>query len=296
MFGQGAVFEFRRDILESYIFEPRKVAPLHVERDGGIVHEITVFKTNARVFVARRFQPDFQRSAPIAPQGAVLHRNIRNVAFEPFRRFQTDGIIETAHETVFDAHAAAVHQIDAVGVVTPLPHDFDVVDDNILAFVHGKAPVRRIAQDNALHRYVFAVVKADVALRVILVAVRRDAHLVTVVQHAAAVDLHVLGAVRQNRTVNERAVIQKHAVPALHADNPGEMQPRAEIQRGVFLFVSARRIHEDVQRAVPAVGFEDIRPRPAQRKFRLVAARFHGNVFFQRADDGGRTQRLFHAR
>ena len=71
-------------------------------------------------------------------------------AFNTFISVECDGVVKGADKTVSDRHVAGVADIDSVGVVPPLAHDFDVFNADSVAIEEGDAPGGRIDQNDIL--------------------------------------------------------------------------------------------------------------------------------------------------
>lgn len=189
---------------------------MDIERNGGIVDQIAIAESEPAERGGDRFQPQFERSAPTAPQHAVLHEDILHTFVAVlYDAFEGDRVVKGADKAVCNADPAAVYNIDPVCIVLVMPHDFDIVYADVFAVEQIEHPNGGIAQYDPLDLNIAALVEFDTAVRIILITVHRAARFPAAVYDAAAENAHVFDVFAVKRAVNDGILIDIYAVPVL---------------------------------------------------------------------------------
>ena len=151
-------FHFQANVLKGNLMDFSPVSVLNVAYYRTTPEHIAIAEGDVFVLPAFGFQAQLHGSAPIAPQGATLHKNVRVVfKTEAVQTLDADGIVKGMDEAVLEMDPLAVQHINAIGVIAPLAKYPNRTNIHIEAMECADTIGGRVTESNALHPYIFTV-------------------------------------------------------------------------------------------------------------------------------------------
>lgn len=304
--GQGLVFRLLQDgrlavfvyidfdVFVEHAADIAVVDVADIQRRAGNADHLAMAENDVVHPLGARFHADVQGVAPVVPDHAVFHEDVRAVVAEIDIALDAHGIVVRAQKTAGNARVRGVVHIDAVGIVPPVADEFDVFHIKIAARERGDVVDQRIADHDSLDAHVVAAdeLHGVLALGVEAVGIRiiglDFAHdllfAAAVIEDAAAADADIIRVFGMKPAVHHRGFVDVYRLPAVQLHDADVVKPRPEVQNVLpfrFLRVFLRYVAEKMDRVPVTARHEHAAARLFGHEADLVPA--DGKHFPRRA-------------
>lgn len=283
----GVRLHFDPDVLEHDVLDDGRASSAHVE--GGCLAAEDVAVSIADVPEAGRpcLDSRFDGLSPPAPKHTALHRDVLDGSVAERRNsLHGDRVVERPDEAVADRHPTRIADVDSIRVVAPLPDDLHMPRFDVFAVEEGKRPAWRVHQDRTVDADAAGMVEPDTGGLKRGVASFEDALAHASVDDTMAENVHVFDAFADEASEHDGVPVDIHPVMAFQPHKTGDMHSRpVAVGRALPLREVARRLHEQVQRPVRPVDFQNIVARPRNGKRHGAMGDLRRDAGRQGADD-----------
>ena len=259
---------FDPDVLEHDVLDDGRASGAHVEGGGLAAEDVAVGIADVPEAGRPCLDSRFDGLSPPAPKHTALHRDVLDGAVAERRNsLHGDRVIERPDEAVADRHPTRIADVDSIRVVAPLPDDLHMPRFDVFAVEEGKRPAWRVHQDRTVDADAAGMVEPDAGGLKRGVASFEDALAHAPVNDAMAENVHVFDAFSDEASEHDGVPVDIHPVMAFQPHKTGDMHSRpVAVGRPRLLREVARRLHEQVQRPVRPVDFQNIVAWPRNSK------------------------------
>ena len=285
------------DILEPDILDAgigTAAGVLHLQRRAHHAKQFAIPDLDVAESISVGRRPQFERRPPVAPQPAVLEKNVfgQEAACVQIGAQHDETIVEAAHETVLHLDVGTRADVDAVGVVAPLTDDLHAVDRHVARTgTHDQRPEGRVADDDALDPHVLGGVDDAGVTGELRVDRRQSSGLAELlrpdvrplegraVQDPVPDDGHIMHPIQKELPVDDCAALDDDSLAALRRNYPGVVFPRTEPNVVGTALEGKRLVGEYVERREGITEIEHILRRSVEFQ-RQVVIRAHEPAAF----------------
>ena len=111
------------------------------------------------------------------------------------------------YKRIFDIYILRVYNINTVRIISPLSENLNIFNFNIEAMKQIHTPYCRIPQQYSLNLNIFAVVKFNVAVRIVLIAMYTKSFLTAVVQNPVSENSDIFSVLSVYPSKNQRVLV-----------------------------------------------------------------------------------------
>ena len=106
----------------------------------------------------------------------------------------------------------AVHNIHAIGVITPLSKHVDSINFHVKAMEEVYAPARRVRKANPFNLDIFTIKKFDIPNCIRLITIFRKTFFSAIIKNAVSVYVNIFRIFGENATVNKGILIKINTI------------------------------------------------------------------------------------
>jgi hypothetical protein len=114
----------------------RTVTILDIQCGIARTQELAICKRDVIILSAHSLNADFAGLAPPTPKHAVLHTYFLDRLLVVVNGFDGYRIVKRADKAILDRNVIRIDHVNAIGIVSPVSYDFDVVDCYVTAMEH----------------------------------------------------------------------------------------------------------------------------------------------------------------